>query len=96
MNGGVLHAIECMTPEELSDAGAGYQYYGLANVASLLSRAQAIFEAGDDLGSHDQELDSEYAHMIPSDSSLVERFESRLKTSPSDFAPLRPKDGHRG
>ena len=33
-----------MTPEELSDAGAGYQYYGLANVASLLSRAQAIFD----------------------------------------------------
>jgi hypothetical protein len=24
MNGGVLHAVECMTGEELSDAEAGY------------------------------------------------------------------------
>jgi hypothetical protein len=96
MNGGVLHAVELMSAEELSRAGAGYQYYGLAEVASLLSRAQAIFEAGDDLGTHEQQLDNEYAQIIPLDSSLVERFEKRLKTSPSDFAPLRPKDGGRG
>ena len=92
MNGGVLHAVECMTAEEQSDAEAGYKYYGLDDVGLLLSRARRIFEAGEDLGSHEQRLDGEYAQLIPSDSSLSERFEKRLKSSLSDFAPLRPKD----
>lgn len=96
MNGGVLHAIECMTAEELSDAQAGYRFFGLDGIASMLSRARRIFEAGNDLGSHEQQLDGEYARMIPSDGSLFERFEKRLKSSPSDFAPLRPKDAARG
>ena len=92
MNGGVLHAVECMTAEDLSDAQAGYRFYGFADVASLLSRARGTFEAADDLGSHEQRLDGEYAHFVPSDSSLVERFQMRLKSKPSDFAPLRAKD----
>jgi hypothetical protein len=65
---------------------------GLDVVASLLSRARVIFEKGDDLGSHEQPLDNEYGHFIPSDRSLVDRFEKRLKSYPSDFAPLRPTD----
>jgi hypothetical protein len=96
MNGGLLHAVECMTAEELSDGEAGYRFFKLDGVASLLSRARRIFEAEDDLGSHEQKLDGEYAHMIPSDSSLVDRFEERLKSSPSDFAPLKAKDAGRG
>lgn len=92
MNGGVLHAVECMTAKELSEAEAGYRFFGLDGVASLLSRARRIFEAGDELDRHEQELDSDYAHMIPSDSSLVDRFKARLKSNPSDFAALRKKD----
>lgn len=92
MNGGVLHAVECMTAEELSDAQAGYRFYGFDDVASLLSRARGIFDAVDDLGSHEQRLDGEYAHFVPSDSFLVERFQIRLKSNPSDFASLRTKD----
>jgi hypothetical protein len=96
MNGGVLHAVDCLPGDQLSDAEAGYRFYGLDGVALLLARARQIFETADDLESHEQQLDSEYARMIPSDSSLVERFEKRLKSSPSDFAPLRPKDTARG
>ena len=29
VNGGVLHAVECLTAAELSDAESGYQFYGL-------------------------------------------------------------------
>jgi len=57
MNGGVLHAVECMTVEEQFDAEAGYRYYGLEGAASLLSRARRIFDAADDLGSHEQQFD---------------------------------------
>jgi hypothetical protein len=92
MNGGVLHAVECLTATELSDAEAGYRFYGLDRVASLLSRARTVFETGDDLGSHEQQLDRQYAAMIPSDSSLVERLGKRLESHPSDYAPLRAKD----
>ena len=92
MNGGVLQAVECMTAKEQSDAEAGYKYYGLDTVEQLLSRARRIFEAGEDLGNHKQRLDGEYAHLIPSDIILFERFEKRLKFTPSDFAPLRQKD----
>jgi hypothetical protein len=92
MNGGVLHAVECLTASELSDAGAGYRYYGLDGVASLLSHARKIFETDHDLESHEQELDRQYAAMIPSDSSLVERFEQRLKSNPSEYAALRAND----
>jgi hypothetical protein len=92
MNGGVLHAVECMTPEELADAQAGYRFFGFDDIDSLLSRARRIFEAGNDLGRHEGQLDREYADVIPSDDSIAERFEKRLKSSPSDFAPLREKD----
>ena len=92
MNGGVLHAVECLTANELSDAKAGYRFYGFDEVASLLSRARTIFETRADLESHEQQLDRHYAAMIPSDSSLVERFEKRFKSHPSEYAPLRTKD----
>lgn len=92
MNGGVLHAVECMTVDEQFDTERGYRYFGFDDVASLMSRARKIFEAGDDLEYHEQQLDHEYAQLVPSDSSLAERFESRLKSRPQDFEMLRPKD----
>jgi hypothetical protein len=96
MNGGVLHAVECLSAEQLTDAEAGYRFYGLAEVAYLLSRARNLFEAGDDLEEHELQLDRQFAALIPSDSSLVECFEKRLQAKPADFAPLRAKDMGRG
>lgn len=92
MNGGVLHAVECLTAEELADADAGYRYFGLEGIASLLFRARRVFEAGKDLGNDEQKLNGEYAALIPSDSAVVDRFEKRFKSNPSEFAPLRAKD----
>jgi hypothetical protein len=92
MNGGVLHAVECLTPSELSDAESGYRYYGLDAAASLLSRARTILEADDNLEFHERQLDRQYADIIPEDSSLVERFEKHLELNPSEYAPLRARD----
>ena len=55
MNGGVLYAVECMTVEEQCDAEAGYRYYGLDGIATLLTRAREIFEAANDLGDYEQQ-----------------------------------------
>lgn len=92
MNGGVLHAIECLTASEMRDAEAGYCFYGFDTVPPLLSRVKGIFEADNDLGENEWQLDAQYADIIPSDSSLIERFEQRLKLKTSEFASLRPRD----
>ncbi len=92
MNGGVLHAVECLAPSDLSDAESGYRFYGLDAVASLLSRARIILEIDRELGDLEQQLDGQYAEIIPTDSSLVERFEKQLELNPSEYAPLRVKD----
>lgn len=92
MNGGVLHAIECLTASELTDAQSGYRFYGLDTVASLLSRAKTILETGDDLDSHEAQLNQQYEQIVPDDNLLVMRFQERLKSKPSEFAPLRKKD----
>ena len=57
MNDGVLHAVECLTAFELSDAESGFRFYGLEAAAFLLSRARTILETDDDLGVHEKQLD---------------------------------------
>ena len=71
MNGGVLHAAECLESSELSAAQSGYRYFDLSPVADLLSRARAAFDADDELESQEPLLDLEYATLIPDDSFLV-------------------------
>jgi hypothetical protein len=92
MNGGVLHAIEYLAGSKLRDAEAGYCFYGLDAVASLLSRARSIFESGVELTEHELQLDAEYGVLVPTDTSLVDRFEQQLQLKPSEFEPLRVKD----
>lgn len=92
MNGGVLHAVECLSANQLSAAEAGYRLFGLDAAASLLSHAKHILESDQDLELHERELDRRYADIIPDDSALVERFEKHLAENPSQYAPLRPVD----
>jgi hypothetical protein len=86
MNGGVLHAVECLSASELADAESGFRFFGYGAVADLLARARKIWEADQDLESYETQLDNDYAALIPDDSSLVERFEHLRKTRPSEFA----------
>jgi hypothetical protein len=92
MNGGVLHAVECMTVEEQCGVEAGYRYYGLDGIATLLTRARETFETANDLGDYVQQLNLDYVRLIPSDSLLVECFESQLKFRAYDFGVVRAKD----
>ena len=88
MNGGVLHAVECLSPSEIEEAASGYQFFGLAGAAKLLVGARRIFEAGKDLADHEGLLDRDYHELIPDDSSLFTRFERHRQLHPQDFAPL--------
>lgn len=86
MNGGVLHAVECLATDQLSDGANGYRFYGFEEVASLLSGARQLFETGNDLELHEKQLNDQYEVLIPSDSSIVERFEVHLHSNPTDYA----------
>lgn len=68
MNGGVLHAVECLGALELADAESGFRFFGLGAVADLLTRARKVLEAAQDLESYEAQLDHEYATLIPDDS----------------------------
>jgi hypothetical protein len=92
MNGGVLHAVECLTPSQIAAAQSGYRFFGLEALAALLGRARRILEAGKALEHHERQLDRQYAELVPSDSSLMECFKARLASEPAAFAELRVQD----
>lgn len=88
MNGGVLHACELLTPDELAAAQRGYQFFGLPQAATLLGKAKVTLDKGVDLGTHERKLDSEYSGYIPSDSAFVSRFQETFSRDPGEFSPL--------
>jgi len=88
MNGGVLHAVECLDASQLADAESGYRFFSFDAVADILSRARKLWEANENLESHERQLDHDYATLIPDDSSLQERFETVHRTRPSEFSRL--------
>jgi hypothetical protein len=87
MNGGLLHAVECLSASELANAESGYRYFDFGSVADLLSRARKTWDADQGLESNERQLDQEYAALICDDSSLHQRFEEVHSTRPSEFAP---------
>jgi hypothetical protein len=92
MNGGVLHAVECLQPRELAAAKSGYRYFGFHDVAELISD---IGSAGTVAGISDLQEASfgrRYSKSVPDDGALSDRFEDHFKTNRSDFAPLSDAD----
>ena len=88
MNGGVLHAAELLSENELTDAQNGYQFFAFPAVAGLLSRARNLFNDGHELDRYECELDAEYMQHTPDDSALFQKFEQHFSSHPTGFAPL--------
>ena len=88
MNGGVLHAVECLKPQELAGAISGYRFFGFDDVAVMLVDAKSFAEVHEDLDSIEADLDRRYLTLIPDDSTLFARFAAYLLHNPSEFAPL--------
>jgi hypothetical protein len=87
MNGGVLHAVECLNAQELEEGKSGYRYFGYDDVVDLLAEASSALETSDDLGSIESKLDRRYAALISDDSALNARFEAHLQQKQNEFAP---------
>ena len=82
MNGGVGHALEALSSDELAAAVKGYRFFGLNVVAALLEHSVN--------GTEDEvdQADAHYGALIPSDQTLVDRFEALYGASPQVFAPI--------
>jgi hypothetical protein len=88
MNGGVLHAVECLSPEELADAKVGYRYFGIEAAITTLASAVAVWDSGEDPEIHESELDQSYSDAIPDDEFLVGIFKDHLRANPLEYAPI--------
>ncbi|MGY1782052.1 DMP19 family protein [Geodermatophilus sp. SYSU D01036] len=94
MNGGLLHAVEGLEPEQLGRAAAGFRLIGLEEAADAVEdvarRAAGLRE--DDLDAAERlevEADRRYAAALPEWDDTIERaFREHLRRSPGAYAPL--------
>lgn len=80
MNGGVKRAIATLSPEELSDAAAGFRFFSFNDVADLFAAAAESTPTFVN--------DTRYWRSIPDDAAVTGRFRQVLDRSPQLFAPL--------
>lgn len=80
MNGGMGHVIEVLGPDEVAAAARGYRFFALDAAADVLV-ALHDGQVGD------ADVDRRYHELVPSDATLVARFEAVLASRPDAFAP---------
>lgn len=94
MNGGVLHAIECLGADELEQAVGGFRFFALDEPASFLSEVSARWQASDHgpevADQMEGEFDQLYGALVPDDETVFAAFSERFEANPSAFAPLDP------
>ena len=87
MNGGVLHATECLSSDQLNQAKNGYRYFGYELISDLLVEAEEAARNSQDLDDLDVDFDARYAARIPDDETLVRSFENHLGANDQAYAP---------
>ena len=81
MNGGVVHAMGCLSPTQLDAAIAGFNYFGLA------AAAHVFMQSPDDSEATEERLNQMYWQAVPNDATLVQSFRIKLIACPGAFAP---------
>jgi len=83
-NGGVFHALDELTSEEITKAVIGYQFFGFEEVANLLKSLIGTIENDE----AEIESNSKYFELLPDDTFIFDRVESLFKVSPYLFASI--------
>lgn len=94
MNGGVLHAVEDLEPDQLDAALSGYRFFGLTAAVELMEDARMRIRQGLDEDAADlleRESDERYGE-VGTDALLAEAFERHYEAHPDEFAPLSAAD----
>lgn len=79
MNGGVHHALEVLSPQEIRAARGGFQFFSLAPVGQLLDEAETLDE---------DVANQRYWALVPDDEAIERRFRAKFHQSPDAFAPI--------
>ena len=91
MNGGVHHALECLTPQQLLAAADGYAFFGLDDVAAFFRGASDDPVLSQWTEDTEDAANLRYWEMVPDDdASLVTCFEIVFLERGDQFAPLEP------
>lgn len=85
MNGGVLHAIECLGSDRLTQVCEGFRYFGFDAVAADLEEAATALDEHD---SFEEEMDQRYALHVSGDQVLVNAFEADYACRPDNYAAV--------
>jgi hypothetical protein len=93
MNGGVLHAVEGLEPDDLEAAIGGYRRLGAESTAQLLESVRAQIDDGalDDAARAEAleiESNRSYAEVIPDDATLEELVRGDVDRNPGDYDPI--------
>lgn len=92
VSGGLLDAVERLTPEQLANAEAGYRWLGLKAAADAIVMVREAMAGGalsdDAVAALEERADEEYAEAISSDEAIVDAFGSRFEAGPQAFAPM--------
>ena len=81
MNGGVAHAHEVLSPEELAAAISGFNYFAIPAAAHVLALPSPDTENASEMADH------AYWRAVPSDAALTHAFRIKLLSHPEAFAP---------
>jgi hypothetical protein len=84
MNGGVLHAVECLEPAEIEAACAGFRFFDVDAGARIFEAAQQIFADA----SEEDELSLDKAYAPIDDDLLVARFRRHFLENRELYAPI--------
>ena len=80
MNGGVAHAHEVLSAEELAAAISGFNYFAIPAAAHLLALPPPDTEEASEAA------DRAYWQAVPSDATLTHAFRIKLLSHPEAFA----------
>jgi hypothetical protein len=81
MNGGVAHALECLSQSEITAAVAGLNYFGLTEASYVFQ------QLSDGSEKTEERLNQMYWAAVPSDETLSHAFRIKLHAEPEAFAP---------
>jgi hypothetical protein len=88
MNMGTLHAITCLTDDQVAASRAGYRYFGFGNVAGVIGAGQHAIAQGLDPEELEDMLEQAYSAIIDEDGVLMRAFEEHYRSHPISYAPF--------
>lgn len=90
MNGGVLHAVDCLEADEFEKACDGYEFFGLGGVAKQLREAVRLAVETAPMDALEAQFDRAYRKAVPDDAALAAVFGTHFERHPHAYAPLMP------